>query len=218
MNLDFSVLGPFMPTLMAGAWMTVKISFLALIFGLILGILGAFGRLSKSRIIQYIVGAYVWVFRGTPLLVQLFIIYFGLPQLGIDFTPLQAAVVGLSLNTGAYATEIVRSALKAVDKGQYEAATALGMPWWVAMYRVVGPQATKILVPSMVNQFVMTIKNSSMVSLLTITELFRTGEAIIVSTFRSLEVYTVIAVMYLLITSVLMILASRLEKGMSAYD
>lgn len=218
MGLDYSVLIPFIPLLLDGAWMTIKISVLSLAIGLVLGILGGFGRLSKSFIIQKIVAFYIWVFRGTPLLVQLFIIYFGLPQLGLNFTPFQAAVIGLSLNTGAYATEIVRSALKAVDKGQYEAATAIGMSWGLAMYRIIGPQAIKILIPSMVNQFIMTIKNSSMVSLLTITELFRTGESIIVSTFRSLEVYTVIALIYLMITSVLMVIANRLEKGLSAYD
>lgn len=218
MDLDYSVLIPFFPHLVKGALMTIEISVLSLAIGLILGIIGGFGRLSKSFFFQKIVAFYVWIFRGTPLLVQLFILYFGLPQLGFDLTPFQAAVAGLALNTGAYATEIVRSALKAVDKGQYEAATAMGMSWGLAMYRIIGPQAVKILIPAMVNQFIMTIKNSSMVSLLTITELFRTGEGIIVSTFRSFEVYTAIALVYLFITSVLMVIAQRLEKGLSVYD
>lgn len=218
MKLDYSVLIPFLPYLLEGAWMTIKISVFSLAIGLLLGILGGFARLSKSFILQKIVFLYVWVFRGTPLLVQLFILYFGLPQLGLELTPFQAAVVGLALNTGAYATEIVRSALQAVDRGQYEAATSLGMSWGMAMFRVIGPQAVKILIPSMVNQFIMTVKNSSMVSLLTITELFRTGESIIVSTFRNFEVYTAIALMYLIITSILMVVAQRLEKGMRVYD
>ncbi|WP_146548975.1 MULTISPECIES: amino acid ABC transporter permease [Rummeliibacillus] len=218
MGLDFSVLTPFIPALVEGAWMTIQISFLSLVIGLVLAILGAFSKLSPIFILRKITEFYVWVFRGTPLLVQLFIIYFGIPQLGVQFTPFQAAVLGLSLNTGAYATEIVRSALQAVDKGQYEAAAALGMSKPLAMYRIIGPQALKILVPAMVNQFVMTVKNSSMVSLLTITELFRTGESIITSTFHSLEVYLIIAAIYLVITSVLMFIASRLEKGMRVYD
>ncbi|MED1607558.1 amino acid ABC transporter permease [Cytobacillus kochii] len=218
MNLDYSVLLPSLPLFLEGAWMTVKISILSLAIGLALGILGGFGRLSKNIFFQKITFLYIWVFRGTPLLVQLFILYFGLPQLGFDLTPFQAAIIGLSLNTGAYATEIVRSALSAVDKGQYEAATSIGMSWGMAMFRIIGPQAVKILIPPMVNQFIMTIKNSSMVSLLTITELFRTGEMVIVSTFRSFEVYTVIALIYLFINSILMLLAYYLEKRMKVND
>lgn len=218
MNLDYSVIVPSLPLFLEGAWMTVKISLLSLTIGLVLGILGGFGRLSKNFFFQKIAFFYIWVFRGTPLLVQLFILYFGLPQLGFDLTPFQAAIIGLSLNTGAYATEIVRSALSAIDKGQYEAATSIGMSWGMAMYRIIGPQAVKILIPPMVNQFIMTIKNSSMVSLLTITELFRTGEMVIVSTFRSFEVYTIIALIYLIINSVLMIAAYYLEKGLRAND
>ena len=218
MNLDYSVLIPSLPLFLEGAWMTIKISLLSLALGLVLGVLGGFGRLSKNFFIKKITFLYIWVFRGTPLLVQLFILYFGIPQLGLDLTPFQAAIIGLSLNTGAYATEIVRSALSAIDKGQYEAATSIGMSWGLAMYRIIGPQAVKILIPPMVNQFIMTIKNSSMVSLLTITELFRTGEMVIVSTFRSFEVYTVIALFYLMINSILMIAAHYLEKGLRAHD
>lgn len=218
MDLDYGAMIPYIPVFLKGAWVTIQLSALSLSFGLLLGIVGGLSRVSNNRILQQLSFLYVWVFRGTPLLVQLFILYFGLPQLGIRFDPMEAAVLGVGLNTGAYATEIVRSGIKAIDKGQEEAAFALGMSKTLTMFRIVGPQAVKIIIPPMVNQFIMTIKNSSMVSLLTITELFRTGETVIVSTFRSFEVYTIIALIYLMINSVLMIIANRLEKGLSVYD
>ncbi|MBD3919244.1 amino acid ABC transporter permease [Paenibacillus sp. PR3] len=218
MKLDYSVIMPFMPVFLEGAWMTVKLSVLSLALGLVLGIIGGLCKTSSIWPLRAVANLYTWIFRGTPLLVQLFILYFGLPQLGITMGPFQAGVLGMALNTGAYATEIVRSGLMAVDRGQSEAASALGMSRSVALFRVIGPQAIKVIIPPLVNQFIMTIKNSSMVSLVTITELFRTGESVIVSTFRSFEVYSVIAIMYLIMTSILMIVAKQLEKGMSAHD
>jgi polar amino acid transport system permease protein len=218
MTIDYSAIMPFMPVFLEGAWMTVKLSVLSLAFGLLLGSVGGLCKTSSIWPLRAIANLYTWIFRGTPLLVQLFILYFGLPQVGIAMQPFEAGVIGMALNTGAYATEIVRSGLMAVDRGQAEAASALGMSRSVALFRVIGPQAIRVIIPPLVNQFIMTIKNSSMVSLVTITELFRTGESVIVSTFRSFEVYTVIALMYLVMTSILMVVAKRLEKGMNAYD
>lgn len=218
MQLDYSTVLPFLPVFIKGAWMTVQLSALSLALGLILGIAGGLCKTTNIPILKWIANLYTWIFRGTPLLVQLFILYFGLPQLGIMLEPFEAGVLGMALNTGAYITELIRSGIQAVDKGQMEAATSLGMSKTITMFRVIGPQATRIAVPPLVNQFIMTIKNSSMVSLVTITELFRTGETVITSTFRSFEVYTIIAVMYLIMTSILMIAAKYLEKGLSAHD
>ena len=218
MSIDYSVIMPFMPLFLEGAWMTVKLSVLSLSLGLVLGAFGGLSKTSSLWPLRSIANLYTWMFRGTPLLVQLFILYFGLPQIGLSLEPFQAGVLGMALNTGAYCTEIVRSGLMAVDRGQREAASALGMSPAVAMFRVIGPQAVRIMIPPLVNQFVMTIKNSSMVSLVTITELFRTGESVIVSTFRSFEVYTIVAAIYLVMTSVLMALAKRLEKGLNAHE
>lgn len=218
MQLDYSTVLPFLPVFIKGAWMTVQLSALSLVLGLILGIVGGLCKTTNIPILKWIANLYTWIFRGTPLLVQLFILYFGLPQLGIMLEPFEAGVLGMALNTGAYITELIRSGIQAVDKGQMEAATSLGMSKTITMFRVIGPQATRIAVPPLVNQFIMTIKNSSMVSLVTITELFRTGETVITSTFRSFEVYTIIAVMYLIMTSILMIAAKYLEKGLSAHD
>ncbi|XEC93190.1 amino acid ABC transporter permease [Paenibacillus tarimensis] len=218
MNLDYSSILPFLPAFIKGAWMTVQLSAISLIFGLLLGIAGGLCKTSNSPFLKNAAFFYTWIFRGTPLLVQLFILYFGLPQLGIQMEPFVAGILGLALNTGAYATELVRSGIQAVDKGQMEAALSLGMNKRTAMIRIIGPQATKIIIPPLVNQFIMTIKNSSMVSLLTITELFRTGETVITTTFRIFEVYTLIAVIYLLINTILMYMANRLEKGLNVHD
>jgi len=217
-SIDYSAVMPFMPLFLEGAWMTLKLSVLSLSLGLVLGAFGGLSKTSSLWPLRSITNLYTWMFRGTPLLVQLFILYFGLPQIGLSLEPFQAGVLGMALNTGAYCTEIVRSGLMAVDRGQREAASALGMSPAVAMFRVIGPQAVRIMIPPLVNQFVMTIKNSSMVSLVTITELFRTGESVIVSTFRSFEVYTIVAAIYLVMTSVLMALAKRLEKGLNAHE
>ena len=215
MNLDFSVVLTKIPILLEGCVVTLQISFFALLLGMIFGIACALCRISANRALNSLAFMYVWVIRGTPVMVQLFILYFGLPQLGIKLPSMVAGVLGLAINTGAYVTEIIRAGIQAVDKGQMEAALSVGMSFRQAMVRIIGPQATKICIPPLVNQFIMTLKNSSIASLVTITELFRTGEQIIYTTFRSFEVYMAVAVLYLLMNSVFMIIADRLERTMA---
>ena len=215
MNLDFSVVLTKIPILLEGCVVTLQISFFALLLGMIFGIAGALCRISANRALNSLAFMYVWVIRGTPVMVQLFILYFGLPQLGIKLPSMVAGVLGLAINTGAYVTEIIRAGIQAVDKGQMEAALSVGMSFRQAMVRIIGPQATKICIPPLVNQFIMTLKNSSIASLVTITELFRTGEQIIYTTFRSFEVYMAVAVLYLLMNSVFMVIADRLERKMA---
>lgn len=215
MNLDFSVVLTKIPILLEGCVVTLQISFFALLLGMIFGIAGALCRISSNRALNSIAFMYVWVIRGTPVMVQLFILYFGLPQLGIKLPSMVAGVLGLAINTGAYVTEIIRAGIQAVDKGQMEAALSVGMSFRQAMVRIIGPQATKICIPPLVNQFIMTLKNSSIASLVTITELFRTGEQIIYTTFRSFEVYMAVAVLYLMMNSVFMVIADRLERKMA---
>jgi polar amino acid transport system permease protein len=215
MNLDFSVVLTKIPILLEGCVVTLQISFFALLLGMIFGIAGALCRISSNRALNSLAFMYVWVIRGTPVMVQLFILYFGLPQLGIKLPSMVAGVLGLAINTGAYITEIIRAGIQAVDKGQMEAALSVGMSFRQAMVRIIGPQATKICIPPLVNQFIMTLKNSSIASLVTITELFRTGEQIIYTTFRSFEVYVTVAVLYLIMNSVFMVIADRLERKMA---
>ena len=215
MNLDYSIVVKKIPILLEGCGVTLEISFFALLLGMVFGIAGALCRISSSRILNSIAFFYVWVIRGTPVMVQLFILYFGLPQLGIKLPSMVAGVLGLAVNTGAYITEIIRAGVQAVDKGQMEAALSVGMNYRQTMVRIIGPQATKICIPPLVNQFIMTLKNSSIASLVTITELFRSGEQIIYTTFRSFEVYTAVAVLYLIMNSFFMVIADRLERKMA---
>ena len=215
MNLDYSVIIGKLPLFIEGCWVTLEITFFALLLGMIFGIGGALCRISTNRFLSRMAFLYVWIIRGTPVMVQLFILYFGLPQLGIKMSSMTAGVLGLAVNTGAYITEIIRAGIQAIDKGQLEASLSLGMKYRQAMIRIIGPQAIKVCIPPLVNQFIMTLKNSSIASLVTITELFRTGEQLIYTTFRSFEVYTVVAVLYLIMNSVFMIIADKLEKRMA---
>lgn len=215
MNLDYSIVLNKLPILLQGALLTLEVSLFALIIGMIFGLIGASFRISSNRVLNFIGFIYVWIIRGTPLLVQLFILYFGLPQIGIKFSSMTAGILGLAVNTGAYVTEILRAGIQAVDKGQMEAAQSLGMSYRKAMTRIIAPQAIKISIPPLVNQFIMTLKNSSIASLVTITELLRTGEEMIYTTFRSFEVYTTVAVIYLIMNSIFMILANKLERRMA---
>lgn len=215
MSLDYSVVINKFPILLQGCWVTLQISFFSLLLGMVFGTAGALCRISSNRVLASLAFSYVWIIRGTPLMVQLFILYFGLPQLGIKLDSMTAGVLGLAINTGAYVTEIIRAGIQAVDYGQMEAALSVGMNYRQAMVRIVGPQASKICIPPLVNQFIMTLKNSSIASLVTITELFRTGEQLIYTTFRSFEVYTVVALLYLVMNSVFMVIADKLERRMA---
>jgi polar amino acid transport system permease protein len=215
MELDYSIVLAKWPLLLQGCAETLKVSVLSLLFGVLLGVTGSLCRLSRNPVLRALSFSYVWVVRGTPFLVQLFILYFGLPQLGLRLDSLTAGVLGLSLNSGAYITEIFRGGILAVDRGQTEAAMSLGMGYLLTLRRIVGPQAIKICIPPLVNQFIMTLKNSSITSLVTITELVRSGEQIISASFRSFEVYTAVALCYLVMNSILMLFAGFLEKRMA---
>lgn len=211
-TLDFSVIINQMPSLLSGCAVTLILCTVALVFGLAIGIIFALLRDSKIKIISMFAWFYIWIFRGTPLLVQLYLIYFGLPNFGIQFSAITAGILGMALNTGAYIAEIVRSGIHAVDYGQREAAKSLGMSYPKEMIRIVAPQATKIILLPLVNQFISTIKNSSILSVITITELTRAGTLICYSTFRHFEAYIAIAVFYLILTSIFSGLAKFIER------
>ncbi len=218
MELKYAVVWERMPILLQGAWMTVEFSFYSLVLGTVFGVLFGLMRLSRNPAANKVAALYVWAIRGSPLLVQLYLLYFGLPQIGVRMDPMMAGVLGMAINTGAYVSEIVRAGIMAVDKGQMEAGLSVGMTPGKVMRRIIAPQATRISIPPLVNQFIITIKNSSLVSLITITELMRAGDQIIQTTFRSFETYTVVAVLYMAINSVLMAASSRLERGMKFGD
>jgi polar amino acid transport system permease protein len=217
MELDFSPVWAGWPQLLQGAWVTVEITSVALVLGCLLGLLVGIGRLNPARRITYgLCTAYVAAIRGTPLLVQLFILFFGLPQFGILLPAFFCGVIGLGIYSGAYVSEIVRGAIQSVDRGQMEAARSLGMSSGKAMRNIVLPQALVRMIPPLGNEFIALIKNSALVSLLTIHDLMHVGQKIISVSYRSLEVYLAIAVVYFVLTGLTTLALRRVEQRLRA--
>ncbi len=217
MELDFSPVWAGWPDLMRGALVTVEITACALVLGCVMGLLIGIGRLNpKNRFIYGICTAYVAAIRGTPLLVQLFILFFGLPQFGIMLPAFACGVLGLGIYSGAYVSEVVRGAIQSIDKGQMEAARSIGMSSGQAMVSVILPQAVVRMIPPLGNEFIALIKNSALVSLLTIHDVMHQGQKIISVSYRSLEVYLAIAVIYFVLTGVTTLLLRHFEKRLGA--
>ena len=217
MTLDFSPVWAGWQDLAIGAVTTVEVTACSLVFGCVLGLLVGMGRLSPQRRVIYgICTAYLVFIRGTPLLVQLFILFFGLPQFGIMLPAFACGVLGLGVYSGAYVSEIVRGSIQSVDRGQMEAARSLGMPYRMAMRKVILPQAFVRMIPPLGNEFIALIKNSALVSLLTINDLMHEGEKIISVSYRSLEVYIAIAFIYLILTSATSLVLRKTERSLRA--
>ena len=210
--LDWKIIFHYFPFLLKGALITLEISSLSLVLGLVFGLAAALGKLCHNPILRGIASFYVWIIRSTPLLVQLFIIYFGLPQLGIDLGPFSSGVLGLGLNVGAYNAETIRGGIISVPKGQVEAARSLGMSGALAMRRVILPQALRIIIPPLGNNFVILIKDTSLVSTITLVELTLTAQRFIGSTYKPFELYLMAAVLYAALTTTASFLLGRLEK------
>lgn len=196
---------------------TMEIIGMSLVLSLAFGMLGGFAKLSKISPIRWVGTAYVSIIRGTPFIVQLFMIYFGLPQLGVQLQPMVAGVLALGLYSGSYVTEIVRGAIQSVDKGQMEAARSCGMSSGAALRHIIVPQAFLRMLPPLGNEFVSLTKNSALVSFVTISELFLVGQTIISRTFDALTVYIFIGLVYYVITNIIGFIASTLEKKMAVY-
>lgn len=196
---------------------TVPLTLLSFVFGLAVGFLAAVIRLFAPAPIAWIIRFYVWLVRGTPLLVQLFLIFYGLPSAGIVLDAFPAALIGFTLNVGAYTSEIIRAVLLAVPKGQWEAAYSIGMTWQQAMRRTVIPQATRIAVPPLSNTFISLVKDTSLAAAITVPELFRAGQRIVATSYEPLILYIEVALIYLAVSSVLSGLQGRVEKHLSRY-
>lgn len=206
--------------LLEGVWTTIWLSVVAMAFGLVLGLVAALLRLSRSRLVRAPADLYVWLMRGTPLLVQLIIIYTGLPQLGIRLNVVQSALLGFSLNEGAYISEIMRAGILAVSKGQFEAGRALAMPYPTLMRVVILPQAARVIIPPLGNQFNGLLKATSLAAVISMEELLRRSQMLIQVEFRVLEIFTVAALYYLLLTTIWGVVQQRLEAhyGRSTRD
>ncbi|CAJ1314074.1 amino acid ABC transporter permease [Paenibacillus sp. PK4536] len=210
----------FWPMLEAGIRFTIPLAIFSFIIGLILAVLTALARLSGVKILDFIARFYIWIIRGTPLIVQLAIIFYGLPTIGIELDPFPAALIGFSLSVGAYGSEIVRAAIQSIHKGQWEAAYSLGMTRGQALRRIILPQAARVSLPPLSNSFISLVKDTSLAGTVTYVELFRKSEEIVATTYEYLLVYSEAAVIYLVFTSILSFFQNKLEKrlGRSSAD
>ncbi|MEM0934584.1 MAG: amino acid ABC transporter permease [Pseudomonadota bacterium] len=197
--------------MLRGAWTTIWLSVVSMILGLGLGIVAALMKMYGNRAVRYLAEFYIWLFRGTPILIQLVIIYTGLPQLGIRLSVIESAILGLALNEGAYLAEIIRAGIMSVDKGQEDAARAVGMTWRERMYLVILPQATRTIIPPLGNQFNGMLKTTSLASVISMEELMRNAQMLAQIEFRVLEAYSVAAVWYLVLVSIWSAIQVRIE-------
>ena len=216
--LDFSLVTKFIPFLLQAAWVTLEISVLAIVLGLILGLIAALMKISKIRPLVWLVDIYLWVVRGTPVLVQLFLVYFGLPQLGIEIGPFVSSVLALGVNAGAYIAEIYRGGILSVPKGQMEAAESLGMNYWKTMQRIVLPQAFRVSIPALGNQAISMLKDSSLASLVTVSELMMVSQRFASTNFAFIEFYIAAAVLYLVLTTLFTAVINKIEVRLSLSD
>lgn len=205
------------PLLWAALAFTIPLTLLSFAFGLTLGLVVALIRLFGPRPLSAIVRFYVWIIRGTPLLVQLFLIFYGLPSVGILLDAFPAALIGFTLNIGAYSSEIIRAAISSVAKGQWEASFSIGMSWGQTMRRTILPQAARVAVPPLSNTFISLVKDTSLAAAITVPELFQAAQRVVAVTYEPLILYVQAALIYLAISSILSHLQSRLEKRLSQY-
>ena len=217
MTLDFSPVFASFGALLNGALVTVEITACALLLSCGIGFVAGIGRLNPQRRMIYgVCSAYMLCFRGTPLLVQLFIWFFGLPQFGILLPAFICGVLGLGMYSGAYVSEVVRGAIQSVERGQAEAARSLGMSNRQTMRIIILPQAMVRMIPPLGNECIALIKNSAMVSLLTIQDLMHEGQRIISVSYRSLETYLVIALIYFVLITVTTMALRKVEQRLRA--
>ncbi len=219
MEFDLSLVTSSLPLLIQGALVTLEITALSVGLGLVFGLLAALAQLSKFGPLRLLAKIYVDFIRGTPLLVQIFIIYFALPVIiGHRIDPFVAAVAACSINSGAYVAEIFRAGIQSIDVGQMRAGLSLGMNWSMTMRYIILPQAFKRIIPPLGNEFIAMLKDSSLVSVIGFEELTRSGQLIIAETYGSLEIWSAVAVLYLIMTLTITRLVSLLEKKFRASD
>lgn len=211
------LLSSLQPMALAMIKVTLPLTAISFSLGLLIAILTAIARIANIKILKQLSEFYIWIFRGTPLLVQLFIVYFGLPIVGVTLDVWSAAIITFSLNIGAYASEAVRAAVLSVPKGQWEAATALGMSYTQILRRIIAPQAARISLPPLSNIFISTLKDTSLAASITMVDMFMVAQRIAARTFDPLTLYVLAALFYLIVCTFLTFLQARLEKRFSRY-
>lgn len=207
-----------LPMIKAALHYTITLTLISFALGLALSVAVALVRLWKIPVLSQIAGIYVWVIRGTPLLVQLFIIFYGLPNIGIEFDPFPAAIIAFSLNVGAYNSEVVRGAIQSISNGQWEAAYSLGMTRGQALRRIILPQAARVSVPPLSNSFISLVKDTSLAFTITVIDMFQVAKQIASTTYEPLLVYSEVAVLYLVLCTVLNALQNVMEKRLARFS
>ncbi|RSK29087.1 amino acid ABC transporter permease [Bacillus sp. HMF5848] len=218
MNLDFSQIVPYIPFMLKGIWVTLQFVIVSIIFGFILGTLLSLLKISKIKALNWFADAYTSIFRGTPLILQLMIIYFAIPQLtGYDIPAFLSAVLAFGLNSAAYVSEIIRAGIQAVDKGQTEAALALGVPYRQMMMDIILPQALKNILPALMNEFITLTKESAIVSTISYLDLMRRAQVVGADIYRNFEPLLFVGFIYwclvMGLTVIGRVLERRLRKG-----
>lgn len=206
-----------LPALLKASLVTIGLAAASMAVGLILGLLVALIRIAKVPVLTQIVQGYVSIIRGTPLLVQIYLVYYGLPQLGVGLDPIPSAIIALSLNLGAYLSESFRGAIESVARGQTEAALSIGMGYWTSMRRIIVPQSLRTALPTIGNTFLGLLKDTSLVSVITVTELLRQSNVIIARTWQPLTIYLTAAVVYWVMALIFSYFQGRLEKRVSKH-
>ena len=206
------MLDSLLPLVRAAIVFTVPLAILSFALGLSLGFVVAVVRLFGPRPFALVARFYVWFIRGTPLLVQLFVIFYGLPSVGILIDAFPAALIGFTLSVGAYTSEIIRAALSSISRGQWEAAHAIGMTQSQALRRTIVPQAVRVAIPPLSNSFISLVKDTSLAAAITVPELFQQAQRIVATTYEPLTLYVEAALLYLVLSSVLSTMQRRLEE------
>ncbi|EPG8834544.1 amino acid ABC transporter permease [Pseudomonas aeruginosa] len=210
------LLGMAWPFLLQGAMYTVLFAAVSMVLGLILGFSVAVVRVTKVPVVSQIAAVYVRAFRGTPLLVQIFVLYYGLPSVGIEFTPVTAGILALTLNVAAYLSESMRGAILGIDKGQWEAGLSVGLTWGQTLWNIITPQALRLAVPSLSNSLISLIKDTSLISVITVTELMLATKEVIAETFQPLPLYLAAAGIYWLLSALFERVQKALENRLTA--
>jgi polar amino acid transport system permease protein len=217
-NIDTAFIAKWGPFIVGGAGLTILISVVSITAAIVLALLGALGRLSRNPYLNGVASLYVSIARGTPLIVQILFVYLALPQVGIILPAIPSGLIALSFNYGAYMTEVFRAGIQAVARGQREAAEALGMTERLVMRRIVLPQAVRIVIPAIGNEFIAMMKDSSLVSVLAVEELLFRARLVGQQHFRSLEALVIAATIYWILTIVFSHFQQRLERWMARSD
>lgn len=211
--------GAVFSNLIDGLWTTIWVAFISILIGTVLGLIFALMRISGSKILKILADIYIYAMRGIPMLVFSFFVFFGVSDmLGTNFVPVAAGIAALSINTGAYIAEILRGGIQGVPRGQTEAARSLGMPYRMTMRKIILPQALRTSTPALVNQFISTLKNTSILSVIGVVELTMSGQIIISRTYQSGSIWLIVGLIYIVLITILTLISERIERNMDVYQ